>query len=176
MSDTSLDPFTQANKAIFDALMAFPQFGELVRVGNRFSSVKRTGAVPLTVNKGSTGPSGPADFLAPASLTDGGEIRVTQSGFLLSPFGSNSKVSEAEQTYDVGIATDSPDATRINRLKWFGLRALLRAGSDLGLPFVRGWTISQASESNAKVEENRQAGWSTAFSVNVAMYWTRANL
>jgi hypothetical protein len=85
MSESQDDPFTQGAKALFDAFMLYPPFVEQTRVGNRISAVRRTGAVNAL---GVKQPGAPADFLAPLSLAEGGEFRVTMGEpYALSPLG-----------------------------------------------------------------------------------------
>lgn len=167
MSEDLSDPFTQANLAIWNALTAYPGFADLVRVGNRLGTTSRN--VPLDKSRGTY-----------ADTADAGQLRVQEAGFTLSPFGSNSKVSESRQSYSVQLTTQSMRATPLNRLKWNALKALKRAGDDLGLTFVREWSITEATEGLMSVvtpeEPRTQDGWATAFTVNVEMYWPRSAL
>lgn len=174
MSETA-DPFTQASAAILDALTAFPPFAEMVRLGNRVSGTRRPNVAPTNKPTGA-----PADYARIGTAVPGGEVRVIESGYDLHPYGSNSKISEAVQSYDVQLATDAIDSTPINRLKWNAMRALLRSdagGFPLGLPFVRTWTISPGTQQPTRIVNGEErTGWSSAFSVNVEMYWPRASL
>jgi hypothetical protein len=179
MSESQDDPFTQGAKALFDAFLAYPPFIDQTRVGNRISAVRRTGAVNAPIqNK-----IGPADFLSPLSLSEGGEFRVMMGEpFTLSPLGGNSISADAVQTYRVELNTDSLDATRVNKLKWAGFRALSRAMRGqfpLGLSFCRNCTITEATETTSRTDPTGGAtvlGWSCAFNVNLEMYWQRSTL
>lgn len=167
------DPFTQTQKAIFDALLAFPQFAELVRVGNRLSSVQRSGVPRIDKPRGT-----PADYAKPGAYVASGELKVSEAGHRLRPFGSNSRIAEAAQSFAVSLTTAAVDSVPLNRLKWRAMQALYLAGDDLGLPFVRGWDISDAGEepSSTNPDGTTRQGWVTAFNVNVEMYWPRATL
>lgn len=167
MSEDLSDPFTQANLAIWNALASYPGFSSLVRVGNRLGTTSQN--VPLNKSRGTY-----------ADTADAGQVRIQEAGFTLSPFGSNSRISESRQSYGVQFTTQALTTTPLNRLKWNALKALKRAGDDLGLPFVRGWSITEASEglvsAIAPEEPRTQDGWATAFTVNVEMYWPRTAL
>lgn len=172
--DSNDDPFTQAGRAILDALLGYAGFADLVRVGNALGSDRRSG---LGVAK----PSGmPSDFAKRGTAAPGGELRVVEAGYELHPYGSNSRASEAVQSYDVQLATATLDSAPLNRLKWNAQRALLHAdagGLCLGLPFVRNWTISPATQQPTRTTPTgEQPGWSSTFTVNVEMVWDRKSL
>jgi hypothetical protein len=75
----------------------------------------------------------------------------------------------------VRIATSSMQITKVNQIKWAALQAMKLAGTKLGLDFVEGWTITQATDDIAKEGERRgDEKWTTVAVIVVTMKIDRA--
>lgn len=167
MAET-VDPFTQAYTAVWTALNAHTGFTAIVRANNRNDL---TGAAPGTRN-------GPAQF------ADFGEVSLVPAGFNAAPFGSNSKVADISQTFQLITSTERvTDLVKLNRIKFQTMVALAKAGTDLGLTgLCSGWTVSGGQDG---IGQNLVAGIDVThgknglvslLTINVNMYMARAAL
>ncbi len=122
---TTNDPFTRCARAISAALLGAPGFAALVRGRvvdmtspqfERFSTDVQPGDLP--------------------------EVAVVQGAFAMVPFGSNSRVADISQHFDLRMTFDSLWSVPMNAVKYQAFIALLRSGPTLGLDgLVRGWQI-----------------------------------
>lgn len=162
------DPFTLANRAIFDALVGWAPLAAVVRAGNRTSTVPRDDAIPA--DRAANVAKVPTNF--PGFL-------ISQGGYLLMPTGRNSRTVDVRQEYIVQWATDVLTVVGLNVVKWETTRAFINAGDTLGLDFVRNYTVRDAQEGVAIVVEQPTAasggtpGWVTSFVVSVEMFFDR---
>jgi hypothetical protein len=166
MAET-LDPFTQAYQAIRDAMRNHAGFSSLVKLANwdDFSEFASNNA------KGG---------LMPADAPTASLVMTT---FMLRPFGSNSKVSQIEQGFQLVSATDVLKILKINAVKYQTLIALVKAGVDLGLPgLISDWNVTGGQDGTGTVEVagsdtlKGRKGWASILSINTVMTVSRATL
>ena len=157
------DPFTEANAALWNALLASDEFVGLVsRTLNRMSTVPVTGTT--TTNK----------FVnrAPADVP---EVLITQRGVQPAPAGRNSKTFDASQTYTIQIIDTKLDVTRLNQVKWATLKALATAARQsppFGLTFLKGMDWLPGTEGRALNADNQQVGeWVAVCDVRFDFAW-----
>lgn len=150
-----VDPFSQVYSAIYDALLSAS--APLAALVTR--SVDLTDAGPTISNK--------------AECADLPELLLAQTGWGIA--GGSSKAYAVTQNYPVRIATSSMQITKVNQIKWAALQAMKLAGTKLGLDFVEGWTITQATDDIAKEGERRgDEKWTTVAVIVVTMKIDRA--
>lgn len=124
MSDL-VDPISRVYSTIRSALLNNQAFLDIVAVGN---------FLDMTSDK----------FDTWKTQTQGGDLPqvvLIQQNFHLNPFGSNSKIADITQTYQLIMTEGSLKIIPLNKLKMAALAALAAVGPDLGLAgLVRGWT------------------------------------
>lgn len=159
------DPFTEANAAIWTALLASPTLTDpshaaYIRVGNRLTSVNVSTTVPgdKQVNR------------APADCP---ELLVTQRGMTPIP-ARNSKSFGATQVYTIQIVDDGGikrKVERLNLVKWEMLKALVRASRlspPFGLTFLRGWDWEAGTEGREPNSDNQPIGnWVSVMNIRM---------
>lgn len=163
----ALDPFTQAYQAIRDAMRDHAGFASLVKIANwdDFSEFATHNA------KGG---------LQPADAPTASLVMTT---FAMRPFGSNSKVSQIEQGFQLVTATDVLKILKVNQVKYQAFIAMVKAGDDLGLPgLVSDWNVTGGQDGTGTVEVagsdtlKGRKGWAAIISINVVMTISRATL
>lgn len=164
----AVDPFTQAYDAVWAALSAHTGFTSIVRANNRNNL---TGAAP-GFRKGA------------GQFADFGEVSLIPAGFNASPFGSNSKIADLSQSFQLITSTERiTDLVKLNRIKFQTMIALAKAGADLGLTSLcSGWTVSGGQEgvgqnlvANVDVTHGKN-GLVSLLTITVNMYMARAAL
>jgi len=149
------DPFTQTYQAIRAALLAWPKFSALVKPGN-FPDMSDTKFERFKPE------------VAPGDLP---EVALLQGAFKLTPFGCNSRVFSAMQTYPLIATFNLLQVTPVNVLNFEFGRAMLKAGENLGLPFIRTWDIT-ASNDDAFGQQEWKRGtmrWVSVSQITVQM-------
>jgi hypothetical protein len=163
-----VDPFTRAYQAVWTALNAHAGFTDLVRVNNRNDL---TGAAPGT-RKGA------------GQFADFGEVSLVPAGFNASPFGSNSKIADVSQSFQLITSTERiTDLVKLNKIKFQTMIALAKAGADLGLTgLCREWNVSGGQDgvgagivAGIDVTHGKN-GLVSLLTIDVQMYMNRAEL
>jgi hypothetical protein len=162
-SSPMTDPFTQISRTILAALQADAGWAALVKRGNvvdmtspafeRFRTQVQSGDVP--------------------------EVVLVQEDFRLRPFGTNSRVAELEQDFQMIVTHDSLRVMPVNVLKFRTLAALARCGPTLGLDgLVREWEITGGADDaiGSKPWKRGSERWVSAMTIRVQMYFTRDRL
>lgn len=161
----SPDPFTQVYNAIWSALTNFEPVASVVHIHNRIDYTQPTGAAYLPPQK--------------ETLNDGDvpelELRPVNGRFDLHNRGNRSLF---QQTYALVITSGHE---RLNQmyfpLKWDCLRALARAGNDLGLSFVYNAWAEEYEDTNLRPEEGRGLpGWGGLILIRVEMAFNKTDL
>lgn len=125
------DPFTQAYEAIWTALAARADWAELFTVGRRADKIDVTDRLKEIIKAGNLN----------------GIVALDQSQYVMQPFGANSLIVSATQTYVLSVATATPALAKVNAIKWQTFLALRAAGPSLGLPsIITAWVIQQAQD------------------------------
>ena len=157
-----MDPFTTAHQAIFTALQNYAPLTALVLPGNFIDTTD-----PLF-----------EQFKPQITSADAPQIRILQDDFTLPPFGGNSKTVEFSQDFIVQVTTDLLRITPLNQLKYLLLIALVKAGPELGLDFVSGFTLSDCRDSFTQpadlIQKSRR--WTAAMTIRVQMFLSRQTL
>lgn len=157
----AVDPFTQAYQAILAALRAHKGVTDVVRVnGTRF--------VDMTDPKFQT-------LKGTVQAADLPEIILDQTSWSGSPFGGDGGSSTAagfSQTYRLICTFDTLQLLPANKLKWETYRALLFAGTDLGLRgLVRKWNLIGADDTFGQKDWKRDTDRVvTVAGITVSMY------
>ena len=150
------DPFTAAHQAIFAAFKGHPPLAAMVGLGNFVDTTD-----PLF-----------QQFKPDAQAGDLPRVMVLQDAFTLPPFGGCSTAVEFSQAYRVLFATDVLRVVPLNQLKYQALCALVKAGPDLGLPFVRAFDVGPGKDESKRPDDKTQR-WTAAFAITVRMYVAR---
>lgn len=160
---TSLNPFTLVYQAILDTARQSSKMMELITPSNVMDQ------------------SDPAwkSFLDTAGPSDFPMLVLLQSSFVLSPFGSNSKISSMNQNYELIMTTDTLNVWDPNDLKFAMFNALGAKGTDLGMPgLVREWEITDSRDSIVDRSDWKYGSdrWQSTMTIVVRMYRSRAEL
>jgi hypothetical protein len=165
-----LDPFTQIHAAIWQALIAYPPWAQLVRQGLRVT------AIPGTLPDGSTvqGISSVATLAKadPLSPGDQPEVRIFQHAFGDRPELSNSRALFFCQVFALRLSASPPplDQVLFNQLAWLSRVALYKAGPNLGIPnLVYEFTWNVANIQDVFPDESER-GWVCAVPLAVTFY------
>ncbi len=156
------DPFSAVYAALWAGLESFADFAALVKVRNRLRF-----DVPGVRNP-------TRETSAPADLP---ELTLLQGAFRLAPYTTNALACDVAQAYPVVIAIDDLQVVKLNAVKWQAFRALLAAGHDLGLPYVRRWTIEDGRDDPAARRLSGDARrWAAVLTINVEMSLSKADI
>jgi hypothetical protein len=160
MPEAITDPFSKVYAAIAAALSADSDFARLVDLGLRIDFTQATG-YPIQVQK------------RDRSLKAVSEL--DQGRFTLMPFGGNSRVAEASQSYVLSVDSHKTTVQTINQIKWAALKALRRAGPELGTHnLVRDWMITDGMDQPRPQSPDATAGWAAVLTIQVQMYFDKA--
>ena len=160
------DPFTQCNKAIWDALLLNGRIREWVPKASRISTVPRG-------DEFGGGKDTPLDYAGAP------ELLVTQAGYTFLLSGRNSKTVDGQQTFTIQVATDVLDTVPLNVMKWEMLKAFHRACQrehPFGLSFVRTVTPQQAQEGTNPQATRGIPGWVGVMGLLFEFYFPRSML
>lgn len=160
--DPTLDPFTAAHAAIWYALEQHHGFCSLVKKRNRIIMVAESFY----------------RFKDEVLASDLPEACLVQGRFNLMPFGSNSRSSEFSQSYSLIIVADDLKVVPVNQIKYQTAIALLKAGDTLGLPCIRSWNITDASDDALGQREwtRKSERWLSTLTIGVSLYKQRSDL
>ena len=153
----SLDPFTQAARAIVAALQASPGFTAIVRPGNVIDmSAAQFNSLP-----------------AQAQAGDLPQVAIIQSTFSISIVGPSSRSSQLTQSFILSTTLDTLNSQPLNALKYQTFLALLKSGADLGLPgLLRTWSLSAGKHDPAgnSAAARASARWTSLLTLTMEMY------
>lgn len=149
------DPFTQAYAAIWTALAARAEWVALFPAGRRGDKDDVRGRLTEVIK----------------SRNLNGLVSLDQAQWAGQPFGANSLVVSAQQTYVMSVASASSAIEKVNDIKWQTLLALRAAGPALGLPFITSWIIQQAQDRpQPQPQQGGQSfGYASVLWITVAM-------
>ncbi|HTW96016.1 MAG TPA: hypothetical protein VMD30_14535 [Tepidisphaeraceae bacterium] len=156
------DPFTAAHQAIFTALQNYAPLTALVAPGN---------FINITAAQFE-------QFKPQIASADAPQLRIIQGDFTLPPFGGNSRAVEFSQSYVIQVTIDTLQIVPLNQIKYQIMVALIQAGTQLGLSFVSGYTLSDSRDSFAQpadlIQKSRR--WCAVMTVTVQMFLPRQSL
>jgi len=160
------DPFTDANLAIVNALLASDAWRSLVLPLNRLTTVSVDGTVPGEKMIGGRAPIDYPEFL------------ITQRGCTPVP-ARNSKSFGASQVYTLQIVDSGGQKRKVDRLnlvKWESLKALVsasRLSPPFGLTFLSGWDWESGTEGREPNADNQPAGdWVSIMNIRMNFSWS----
>jgi hypothetical protein len=160
----SPDPFTQVYRALWGALDAFAPVTQVVKIGNRVDYAQTD--EERTAWKAHPAP---ADLPELELVPSPEEARLDI--FLL---------ADTAQVVDEYLLRGVTDDERLhaiaNPLRWNCLRAICRAGVNLGLPFVQQVRVLGCAVGPAGVQEKGEGGWQFALRIRVTMEFDRTDL
>jgi hypothetical protein len=150
------DPFTQTYAAIWTALAARAEWVALFPLGRRGDKDTITGKI--------------TEVIKARNLN--GLVSLDQAQWVGQPFGANSLVVSAQQTYVMSVASASSAIEKVNDIKWQTLLALRAAGPNLNLPqIIDSWIIQQAQDRpQPQPQQGGQSfGYASVLWITVAM-------
>jgi hypothetical protein len=150
------DPFTQTYAAIWTALAARAGWVALFPAGRRGDKDDVRGKL--------------AEVIKSKNLN--GLVSLDQAQWAGQPFGANSLVVSAQQTYVMSVASGSPAIDKVNDIKWQTLLALRAAGPNLNLPqIIDSWIIQQAQDRPQPQPQQggQSSGYASVLWITVAM-------
>lgn len=156
------DPFSQAYSKIFDALNAFTEFSNIVKLGNQ---INYASAVEPRRKESSLTADTPQ-----VMLLDGGFTTNIQH---------TSNVGQVIQAYTLATVTGDERLQKAHfKLRWAAIRAITLIGKQLGtLEFVRNVNITDGSGEISQFEESKGIrGWTGIMTIVVEMYFTKTEL
>jgi hypothetical protein len=160
MAEPIIDPFSQVYTAIANALSNDRDWQGLVDIGLRINFTKLEGRAIQVVKQGRT--------LKPIAELD-------QGRFLIQPFGGNSRIAEAQQSYVLSVESAKQTIQLVNEIKWATLKALRRAGPELGTHnLVRDWMILDGMDQPRPQSPESPQGWTAVLTIQVQMYFDKA--
>jgi hypothetical protein len=153
----TLDAFTTVYQAILTALENDREWSELYAVGNRLD-LTEDGKVRQILNRGRS--------LKPI-------MELEQGRFALRPFGSNSRSAEADQFYVLSLDSNQPKTINlVNAAKWDTLKALRRAGPELGtVGIIRDWHVQDGIDLDRPRVTDAPLGFAAVLTIMVSMYF-----
>lgn len=157
---SSDDPFTQVLDALWNALVAWPAFADLVRPGNRLELPEDAeNPYKPTVNNADL----PEVFIEPSG--GAAALAFTSSNF------------QPVQNYVLYGATGKMSPRLYLKLKWAVICALAKANQEthpFGFKFVQSIAITDGSEVIDDQDANRnEAGWSGRITIQVTFNFNR---
>lgn len=162
------DPITPVYQAILSALTGWAGWMNLVTTPRNSSGNINDLTQPRFAVRSAK------DIVQPGDLP---EITLLQRKFQLAPYGSNSRVSEWWMEFPL-VQTNSNrlQITTINALTWQTFMALVKAGDTLGIPYVRGWEVTDGGEDVPILETMRPSVFARETTMIVAVLNIRVHM
>jgi len=156
------DPFTSAHEAIFTAFQNHPPLAALVLPGNFVDTTD-----PYF-----------QQFKPGTQAGDTPQVKILQDEFTLPPFGGNSTSVEFTQSYRVLLTTDVLCVVNLNQLKYLILQAMVKAGTTLGLSFVKSFELQSGKDDFKRPPDETQQSqrWVSVFTIRIQFYLSRQQL
>jgi len=162
MGTTTVDPFSAAHQALWDALTGYQPWANLIR-GNK-----------VQVNQGIQFP--PKFEAEDFQAGDAPEVTILQGPYQTDPFQVNSLACSLVQSYPMILIAADHNILPVNDVKFQTLRAILTAGPHLGLPrLIRNVSMTKGQDDPFPAQKREQKGAARWVSVCTFMVYMIVN-